>query len=105
MRIAIYRAQPVTIAGQDLLLETRTRAPTIGDLLSEREVVLGPLDRVEPSIERPVPTGGEVRIIRVREEQQVELQLIPYRTVTECALPQVRVTWSGAVPWGCSSGW
>jgi uncharacterized protein YabE (DUF348 family)/3D (Asp-Asp-Asp) domain-containing protein len=94
MRISIVRAQHVTIEGMDLSLETRTRAATVGDLLAERNVWLGPLDRVEPSPGEAIPAGGTVRVIRVREEELRELHPVPFRTVTQYSgalIPGTRV--------------
>ncbi|MBI3970118.1 MAG: DUF348 domain-containing protein [Chloroflexi bacterium] len=83
IRISILRAQPVTIAGPDLHFETRTRAATVGELLAERDVLLGPLDRAEPEASAAVPVGGTVRLVRVRQEESTELQLVPFRTQTQ----------------------
>jgi 3D (Asp-Asp-Asp) domain-containing protein len=80
VRIAIVRAQPVAITGVDLQLAGRTRATTVADLLAQWNVSLGPLDRVEPPPEATVPANGTVRVVRVREEEQKELQLVPFRT-------------------------
>jgi 3D (Asp-Asp-Asp) domain-containing protein len=85
MRIAILRAYPVSIQGLDLNLTAKTRAATVADLLAERQVTLGPLDRVEPPPAAPVPAGGMVRVVRVAEETGTELVPVPYRTVTQSA--------------------
>jgi uncharacterized protein YabE (DUF348 family)/3D (Asp-Asp-Asp) domain-containing protein len=83
MRITIWRARPVEVAGLDLQLATRTRAATVGELLAEQSVALGPLDRVEPPLDAPVPAGGTVRIVRVSEEERRETQLIPFHTIIQ----------------------
>ncbi len=83
MRITIWRARPVEVTGLDLHLETRTRAATVGELLAEQNVALGPLDRVEPPLDAPVPTGGTVRVVRVSEEERHETQMIPFHTVVQ----------------------
>jgi 3D (Asp-Asp-Asp) domain-containing protein/uncharacterized protein YabE (DUF348 family) len=83
LRISITRAFPVTITGTDLQLERRTRAASVAELLTEASVLLGPLDRVEPGQDEAVPAHGTVRVVRVREEEQVETRLIPYQTLTQ----------------------
>jgi 3D (Asp-Asp-Asp) domain-containing protein len=80
LRVSIVRAQPVTIVAKDLLLEARSRAPTVGQLLAEQNVALGPLDRVEPAAEASLPAGGTVRVVRVREEEHREHQVLPFQT-------------------------
>jgi len=57
-------------------------------------VALGPLDRVEPPLDASVPAGGTVRVVRVREEEQKELRLLPFRTdvrYDERLIPGTRV--------------
>ncbi|MGH2369268.1 MAG: ubiquitin-like domain-containing protein, partial [Chloroflexota bacterium] len=80
IRVTILRARPVAIVAHDLQVETRTRATTVGDLLAEQHVVLGPLDRIEPPVEAAVPAWGTVRITRVHEENRQEFQVVPFRT-------------------------
>lgn len=83
MKIAILRALAVTITGPNLQLETRSRAATVGELLQEQGVALGPLDRVEPPAEESVPANGAVRVVRGREDEQTELRAVPFQTETE----------------------
>ena len=80
MQITVVRARPIQIFGPDLALEARSRASTVGELLFETGVSLGPLDRVEPAVELPLPANGAVRIVRGRESELSELRLIPFQT-------------------------
>ena len=80
LRIAILRAQPVTVTGPDVQVEGRTRAQTVAELLGQWGVTLGPIDRTEPPLDAPVPVNGTVRVVRVREEDRTEVQPLPYRT-------------------------
>lgn len=82
MKISILRARSVTITGPDLQVAVRSIASTVGELLAERSVQLGPLDRVEPPMEAPLPVEGTVRVVRVRHEERIERQLVPFKTVT-----------------------
>ncbi|HEV2121808.1 MAG TPA: 3D domain-containing protein, partial [Chloroflexota bacterium] len=50
---------------------------------AEADVLLGPLDRVEPAADEAVPAHGTVRVVRVREEEQIESRLIPFKTQTQ----------------------
>lgn len=83
MQITVLRAQPVQIVAVDLALEARSRAATVREVLSERGVALGPLDRVEPAIEAPLPAYGTIRIVRGREEEHREQTLLPFQTRIE----------------------
>jgi uncharacterized protein YabE (DUF348 family)/3D (Asp-Asp-Asp) domain-containing protein len=79
MRVTVARARPVAVVGQDVQVETRTRAVSVGGLLAEQGVTLGPLDRVEPGPEGAVPAYGTVRIVRVRDEEERVTSPLPYR--------------------------
>jgi uncharacterized protein YabE (DUF348 family)/3D (Asp-Asp-Asp) domain-containing protein len=80
VRVTIQRARPVAVLAQDVQLETRTRAVSVGGLLAEQGVTLGPLDRVEPGLEGSVPAYGTVRIVRAWDEEERVSSPIPYRS-------------------------
>lgn len=80
LRISVLRALPVVITAPDLHLEARTRAATVAALLYEHGVTLGPLDRVEPSLDAAVPAYSSVRVVRVREAEVREQSDLPFRT-------------------------
>lgn len=60
--------------------EVETRASTVREVLVEAEVALGSLDRVEPDLWESVKKGMEIRVIRVREESEVEVQKVPFES-------------------------
>jgi 3D (Asp-Asp-Asp) domain-containing protein/uncharacterized protein YabE (DUF348 family) len=94
LRVSVLRAQPVAITAPDVQLEVRSRAATVGDLLSENAIPLGPLDRVEPALEAPLPIFGTVNVVRVREEERQETRIIPFQTRTQLSddlLPGTRI--------------
>lgn len=80
LRVAVLRALPVAITAPDLRLEAKSRAPTVGALLEEQGIALGPLDRVEPSLDGAVPAHGTVRVVRVREDELRESRAVPFQT-------------------------
>ena len=80
MKVTVIRARPVAVVGQDVQVETRTRAVSVGGLLAEQGVTLGPLDRVEPGLEGAVPAYGTVRLVRVRDEEERVSSPIPFRS-------------------------
>lgn len=81
MRIEIKRAFPVFFLEGETLRQVRTAAATVGEFLADRQVVLGELDRVEPSLETPLAPGDTVVLTRVREETLVVRETLPFETV------------------------
>ncbi len=51
----------------------KTTAKTVGDLLKERKIVLGPLDKVEPAAKTPVTDGLKVSVTRVSKNNVDEV--------------------------------
>lgn len=82
-RVTIIRATPVWIndAGRKTLV--RTFAKTIGELFSEKGLVLGDKDTVEPGLETGLLAEGMVKVTRVEETKIIEKQVIAYKTITK----------------------
>jgi len=66
----------IEVEGTSQIVETE--AETVRQVLSEAEVTLGDLDRVEPDLWESVQEGMEIRVIRVQEETEVAVQKIPF---------------------------
>lgn len=61
--------------------ETQVDIPagsTVEGLLNEQNIILGALDRTEPPIVTLLAEGDLVRVIRVREEFEIEREIIPF---------------------------
>jgi len=54
---------------------------TVAEALSQAGIVLGPLDRVEPSLDQPVGPGTEIRVTRVEMKVLYEEISEPYQTI------------------------
>ena len=54
---------------------------TVRDALVRDEIRMGSMDRVVPVRETPLEEGMEIRVIRVTQEEVVETEGIPYRTL------------------------
>lgn len=67
-KLVIDRAMPVSIALYGTLLETRTQATTVEDLLSEKNVKLTEDDSVSPSQETVLTPGMQVFVLRTGTE-------------------------------------
>ncbi len=78
LRVVVRRAKDVelVVGGQGRHL--RTQAATVGQLLAEQMVTLGPWDEVTPPPTAALQDRTVVRVVRVRVEQQTEERIIPY---------------------------
>ena len=61
--------------------ELSLSAPTVGDLLSDLGIALGPLDRTAPSPQTPITDGLHIRVTRVACRELTEETAIPGRTI------------------------
>jgi Tol biopolymer transport system component len=88
----------IEVDGKSQVVETE--AETVRQVLSEAQVTLGDLDRVEPDLWEGVQEGMEIRVTRVEEESEVEVQKIPFerRVIKDEALEvgESRVMQTGA---------
>lgn len=66
----------IEVDGEGRVVETE--AETVRQVLSEAGVALEDLDRVEPDLWESVQEGMEIRVIRVQEGREVEVQKIPF---------------------------
>jgi uncharacterized protein YabE (DUF348 family) len=78
LHVYILRALPLNIVADGRKYETRTWTETVGELLQEQDLILGPIDRVEPSPNTPLHEGMTVRVIRVTTRDQVEQNPIAF---------------------------
>src|SRR5690606_16534650 len=62
---------------------------TVGELLEQAEITLGPLDNVNPRPFTQITNGMVITIVRVTEETFCETQVIPYerRTTIDETIP------------------
>ncbi len=81
LNVYIQRSQPVEIVVDGRHIRTRTRAASVGELLSELGIALVGQDRVEPAEDALVTEDLSVRVTRVREEVLVEEEAIPFETL------------------------
>ena len=63
--------------GEDITLQIKPGS-TVAQALSATELTLGELDRVEPPVYTVLNDGIEIRVIRVREEFEVEEHVLPF---------------------------
>ncbi|MFQ5887055.1 MAG: G5 domain-containing protein, partial [Anaerolineae bacterium] len=73
---SVPKSVTIEVDGKSRVVETE--AETVRQVLSEAEVALGDLDRVGPDLWESVQEGMEIRVIRVQEESEVEVQEVPF---------------------------
>jgi uncharacterized protein YabE (DUF348 family) len=80
MRIYIERSTPVVISVDGVTVRTRTQRTTVGDLLAQEGLALMGKDYSLPAPNTPLAEDMSIRVVRVREELEIEQQLIPFET-------------------------
>jgi uncharacterized protein YabE (DUF348 family) len=81
MHVEIHRAKPVTLQVDGKVIQTRTQAGDVAQLLSEVGARLAGKDYAVPSLATQVTGDLAVRVVRVVEDWIVETEDIPYETV------------------------
>jgi uncharacterized protein YabE (DUF348 family) len=76
----LQRSRLVTIQTQTADVTLRTSATTVGDALEEAGLSLQGLDYSLPAPEDPIPSDGEMRLVRVTEEVLIEQTPLPFET-------------------------
>lgn len=80
LEVAIRRFHPVSVAVDGRVVDTKTKKGTIGELLSDEGISLGPLDKISPPLDAIPNDHTLVNITRVREVVQEEPEEIPFET-------------------------
>jgi len=100
MRVYIRRARPVEITVDGRTIKSRTRRPTVAEVLAEQGITLVGSDYVEPDPATPVADDMRVRVVRVQETTVIEQEPIPFETAwqpnAEMELDQRRLVQEGA---------
>ena len=100
MTVTIERALPITLIVDGVLLEARSSAGTVAELLEELDVSLYSLDFVSPPGDSPVMANMRIEIVRVTEEIVAQSERVPHelRYEADASLPldQTRVIQAGS---------
>lgn len=78
LTVTIQRALPITITLKDQTIPSFSAADTVGEALAEVGISLQNLDYSIPAETDPLPTDGNIRVVRVREEATLTQTSIPY---------------------------
>ena len=89
LQVSIRRGQPVQIqtAGQTITISTA--ADTVGQALDQAGIALQNLDYSVPDENQPITPNQTIRVVRVREEIQLQSTTIPFskEKVADASLP------------------
>lgn len=80
MVVTVNRAVDFVLIADGNVTSARTRGRTVGDILSEYNITLGPEDEVTPDREQPVEPGMQVQVVRVRTVTEEIEAPISYQT-------------------------
>ena len=79
----LEKSQEINIQLSNGVIKSKTGASTVGGALSESGISLQGLDYSRPGENAPLPENGHIQVIRVREEQFLESEPIPFDTETQ----------------------
>lgn len=83
MTINITTPKKVTAVIAGISSTVHTSAPTVGHLLDEEKIQLGPYDHLKPSRDTVLTTGMTVTLDRIAVQERSRTEPVPFRTVTE----------------------
>jgi uncharacterized protein YabE (DUF348 family) len=81
----LEKSQEITIQLSNEVIKSKTGASTVGEALSDSGIALQGLDYSRPEENAPLPENGHIQVIRVREEQYLESETIPFNSETQPA--------------------
>jgi uncharacterized protein YabE (DUF348 family) len=94
-----FLSQPVTITAGEQQLETQASAQTVGEALAEAGIPLLGLDYSVPAEKEPLPSDGQIKIVRVGESVLLAQKPIPFdsdlQASAEVPLDQTRILQPG----------
>ncbi len=83
VQVEIDQSKEISIQFSDGEVHTRTSAATVGEALAESGFALQGLDYSQPAGAEPLPDNGTIKVVRVKEEQILESETIPFDTETQ----------------------
>ena len=76
--VELIRAKPYQVQLADQTVTIRTTADTVGAALAQTGIALQGLDYSIPAETQPLPEGGQIKIIRIREEVLLNQEKIQF---------------------------
>jgi uncharacterized protein YabE (DUF348 family) len=81
LRVMIRRSIPIHLQADGHMLRTRTQGRTVADALTEMKIGLSGSDVVTPSLATELYDNVQIAILRVRNEIDIEEEIIPFETI------------------------
>lgn len=81
LHVYVQHSTPLVFQFDGETLRTRTRQTTVGAAMAEQGLVVAGLDRVQPAMDTPLEPNMTVQIVRVREQVDIEQDVVPFETV------------------------
>ncbi len=78
--LTIAPAVPFKVEVDGKRIDGRTAEPTVGQALAQAGVTLQGLDYSTPAEDAPIPADGRVRVVRVREQIELQQTTIPFKS-------------------------
>lgn len=101
LAVSIRRARLLSIAVDSQTVTGFSASETVGEVLSEMDLVLQDLDYSQPAEDAPVPENGNIQIVRVREALLLQKEEFAYKNTyapdPETELDQTSVIQPGRV--------
>ena len=86
----LIRSSPLRIVSADTELRSRSSAETVGGALRQAGLTLQGLDYTIPGEDKPLPTDGRIRVVRVEERIEVEMEPLAFQTLYQ-PMPDVEI--------------
>jgi uncharacterized protein YabE (DUF348 family) len=80
LQAQLDRSRPLFVTLAEGSLRSRSAAPTVEMALAEAGIALLGLDYSLPAADQPLPSDGQVRVVRVQEVIELEQQPLPFET-------------------------
>jgi uncharacterized protein YabE (DUF348 family) len=78
--VSISISRELTITSKERTTSILSSAQTVGEALAEAGIPLTGLDYSQPSENEPIPSDGQIRVVRVTESMQLAQKPIPFKS-------------------------
>jgi uncharacterized protein YabE (DUF348 family) len=99
LKVTVFPERQITANVDGKSLQFETSAQTVGEALAEAGIPLLGLDTSVPAEKEPLPSDGQIKIVRVSESVQLAQKLIPFesdvQTSAEVPLDQTQIIQPG----------